>query len=514
MRIPGRVLGIGLLALLGACTPDPSRSATVLKIANPAEPASLDPALVAGVPEVRVVSALFEGLTSLSGDSVVPCHARGWDISPDGLIWTFHLALHRWSDGTQVTASEYVWAWNRATVPALGAAYADLFDCMLGAKERRKDGITPLGARAPDDSTLVVTLAHPVPFLPLLLAQPVTFPVPRRAVERFGSRWTRPEHILTNGPYRLAWWKPWRSILAVARQDRGEKAGIDSLLFLPVEDALTAWQMSRAGQVDWLFQLPLSRLKPAQARPGFHSTPQFGTYFFRINVTRKPFDDVRVRQALQAAMPREDLVRYVTSAGELPARRLVPAIGTYPRSDSVRTDFVTARRLLREAGFPGGQGFPRFEILFNSLDLHRRIAEVVARTWHDSLGLDVGLLNYEWKSYLEAMKGLDYAVARGAWVGDYLDPQTFLDVFRSTSGNNRTGWKNAGFDSLLDLSVKSQGQERLEILKQAEGRLLEDAALIPVYFYRNLEWRNPRIEGIVENPMGLYDWTRARWRQP
>lgn len=510
-RLPAFALIATLLPLLG-CGQDPSRSPGVLKLANTAEPASLDPHLAAGIPEVRILTALFEGLTRLSGDSAVPAQALRWETAPDRLHWTFHLRPARWSDGTPLTARDYVWSWNRAVLPATAAPYADLLEVVAGAKARRKNGTDTLAVRAPDDSTLEVELDHPTAFLPLLLAQPIAWPVPRQAIERFGAGWTAPEHFVGSGPWRLSWWHPYRSILAVRRVDRREPH-IDSLLFLPVEDALTAWQMSRAGQVDWLFQIPLSRLAAAAARTGFVSTPQYATYFYRFNVSRKPFDDPRVRRALSLAVPRRELVRYVTAAGEEPAQGLLPALAGRTRPP-LETDVAQARRLLAEAGYPGGKGLRPFEILYNSLDLHRRLAEAVARTWKDSLGLEVRPLNYEWKSYLEAVKRLDYDVARGAWVGDYLDPSTFLDIFRSTSGNNRTGWKDPDYDSLLSRAARAAPQARPGLLDSAHARLLQGCPIAPVYHYRNLEWRNPRLTGIVENALGLYDWTLVRWRRP
>ena len=512
MRRGGSGILLAALALLG-CRPDPTRSPNVLKLANIAEPASLDPARVAGMPEARIATALFEGLTRLSGDSARPDEARSWDVSGNGLVWTFHLVPRTWSDGHPVTARDYVWSWNRAAAPAMAAPYAESFKIFRGGAERLKNGRDTLLVRAPDDSTLQLELAQPTPILPQLLAQPVMFPVERAVVERFGDSWTDPVHFVCNGPWRLGWWHPYRSLLAVARRDRSERPGIDSLLFLPVEDPLTAWQMSRAGQVDWLFQLPLSRQKIALRRPGFRSTPQYATYFYRLNVTRRPCNDRRVRQALQLSLPREAITRFVTGSGEEPATGLVPASPRYRPAGTVKTDFVKARALLAQAGYPGGRGFPKLEILYNSLDLHRRIAEVVVKTWRDSLGIPATLVNYEWKSYLEAMEKLDYQVVRSSWVADYLDPQSFLEIFRSGSGNNRTGWKSRSYDSLLDLAL-SQPSRRQELFRKAEALLLDEAPILPVYVYRNLEWRNPRLTGIAESPLGLYDWTRVRWSRP
>jgi oligopeptide transport system substrate-binding protein len=505
------IVAVATLGLLG-CGRDPSRNPNVLKLANMAEPASLDPALAAGVPEIRILASLFEGLTRLSGDSAAPANARAWETSPDQLRWTFHLRPARWSDGKALTARDYVWSWNRATLPQTAAPYADLLDVVGGARSRRKTGTDTLAVRARDDSTMEVDLDHPVAFLPLLMAQPITWPVPRHVIDSFGSHWTDPKHFVGNGPWRLAWWHPYRSILAVRRSDRNEPR-IDSLLFLPVEDAQTAWQMSRAGQVDWLFQIPLSRLKTAPSRLGFVSAPQYATYFYRFNATRKPFNDPRVRRALSLAIPRRELVRFVTAAGEEPAQGLLPPLGGRILPP-LETDIPAARRLLAQAGFPAGKGFPAFEILYNSQDLHRRLAEVVARTWQDSLGITARPLNYEWKSYLEAVKRLDYSVARGAWVGDYLDPSTFLDIFTTTSGNNRTGWNDALYDSLLARAGRSAPILRMARLDSAHARLLQECPIAPVYHYRNLEWRNPRLAGIAENALGLYDWTLVHWRTP
>ncbi len=402
-----------------------------------------------------------------------------------------------------------------------GAAYTE------AARRFGVDG----GVFAKDSHTLVVELNAPTPYFLELTAFYSFYPLPRWAVERSSRDWFLPKTIVGNGPFRLVSWQVGSRI----RLERSptywgkDEVRLSSVEALSVENLTTALNLYLTGEVEWLpHQTWPQDLGPdLKQREDFYVGAAFAVYYYRINTTRKPFNDVRVRKALNLAIDREQITRDVLAMGQKPARLFVPPdlAGYDPPESTLRYDVAEARKLLAEAGFPEGKGFPKFGILYNTMEAHKKIAEVVADQLRRNLNINVTAYNQEWQSYQESQRSLDYDLARAAWVGDYQDPNTFLDLWLTNGGNNQTGWGNPVYDqllaaaadvekfleapeSLLDhvkerarletLLAASRGAQeadprlaamtrlRAQLLAEAESILINDELpIVPVYHYVN-----------------------------
>ena len=475
-----------------------------------AEPETLDPALMTGLLEARLAAALFEGLTVYDPRdlSARPGVAESWDVSPDRRTYVFHLRRGAWSDGEPVTAQDFVYSWRRVLSPATGAQYAyQLYDYIDKAKEfyegKTRD-FGQVGIRALDDHTLCVRLRAPTPYFLDLTSFMTYLPVNRKCVETYGNHWTRPEHIVTNGPFLLSVWRLNEKIRLVKnpRYWDARNVRVRTIDALAVESRNTAFNLYATGAADLITAVPLPLIDLLRTRPDFHSSAALTTYFYRFNVTRPPLDDARVRKALALAINREAIVRHITRGGEIPALTFVPpAMPNYRGPDGLPYDLPRARRLLAEAGYPGGRGFRQIEILFNTSEAHRDIAEVVQQMWSKGLGVRVVLQNQEWGAYMHSMKSLDYDVARSGWIGDYTDPNTFLDMFVTGGGNNRTGWSNARYDALIRKATREPDEaKRMRLLSEAERILVEEGAPIaPIYFAASQMMYRPEVRGVYPN---------------
>lgn len=476
---------------------------------------TLDPALMTGQPEHRIANAIFEGLTTRSpnGAEILPGVAESWEVSPDGLRYTFRLRDCVWSDGTPVTAGDFVYSWRRALDPAMGAAYyAYQLFYLRGAEEFNAGKLrdfSRVGVRAPDQKTLVVELKTPTPFFLYLTSFYTLFPVNRACVEKHGELWTRPGKIVGNGPFILTEWVTSRRIRLAKNprywdRDRVRLATVDAL---PTENEATAFNMYMTGEADWVdgAGIPLHLIDLLRRRPDFHKTTILVTYFYRFNVTRPPLDDRRVRRALDLAADKQRIVDKILRAGQIPATTLVPpSMPRYRSPEGLGYDPAEARRLLAEAGYPGGKGFPRTSILFNTSEAHKQIAVEMQAIWKENLGIQVELENQEWGTYLNTESTLDYGISRAGWVADYPDPNTFLDMFVTGGGNNRTGWGSPRYDALIAAAGRERGEgRRMELFREAERILVVDEVpIMPIYFYVSLNLYNAnRIGGIYPNPL-------------
>lgn len=364
-----------------------------------------------------------------------------------------------------------------------------------------------VGIRATGDLTLEIRLANPTPyFLSLLGFYPLS-PVNRECVERYPfPLWTRPEHLVSNGPFLLHSRRIRDRVRMVKNPTYwdAENVHLNVVDALAVESAATALNMYMTGEVDFIKSVPVTAVQEllAQNREDFQPTEYFGTYYYRLNTTRAPLDDPRVRRALNMAIDKRSIVENVTRAGQIPARGLVPP--NLPGYESALCDDYNpeeARRLLAEAGYPGGRGFPSgFQLMYNTNDMHQSIAELVQSQWKRELGIDVEIRGQEWAAYLSRQKNLEYWVSRAAWIGDYLDPNTFLDMFVTGGANNQTGWGNPEYDRLISAaSVETDPQKRLEMLHQAEVILMDQMPIIPVYFYVTISMQRPYVKGWYHN---------------
>lgn len=518
-----------IVAALAGCGGRETRVASgtrdgVLHVGNGAEPEGLDPHLVTGVPEHRVLSALFEGLVNLDPETLdpVPGAAERWSMSDDGLVYTFELRREaRWSDGSPVTAGDFLYAWRRILEPSLASKYATMLHCIQNARAYNEGALTDfeaVGVRAIDDHRLEVTLEQPTPYFLSLHIHYTWFPVQRAAVERHGAmtsrdgRWTRPGNLVGNGPFRLERWDPDRLLTVVKNEHYwdADNVRLKEIRFYPVKDLLTEDRMFRTGELHLTENVPLSRVEVYQ-REGWDALqikPYLGVYYFRVNVTRPPFDDARVRRAFSMAVDRTALVERVVKAGRQPAAHYVPPdTGGYTGTAAVAFDVEGARRLLAEAGYPEGRGLPPIELLYNTSENHKQIAEALQQMWRQHLGAEVSLLNQDWKVYLTSMDNLDYSLARSGWIADYNDPYNFLECFLTGNGNNRTGYSSAEYDALLrEAEGTLDPRTRYALLDRAETLLLEDAPIVPIYFYTRVYLKSPDIRGYRANNLGYIAW--------
>jgi len=489
----------------------------ILLLGNGTEPATLDPQLASGQPEHLIFHAIFEGLIAplpANPDGNGPGAAKEW-THDQFTTWTFTLQPDgKWSDGTPVTSADFLYAYQRILSPQLGADYANMLYPMLNAEEyhsgRLKD-FTKVGVKALGDHTLQITLKGPAPYLLSMLKHYAWFPVPRHVIEKHGkmddrgnTRWTRPANMVCNGPFKLKSWRVNQTV-EVERNPHywdAAKVKLNGIVFLPIVSDTTEERAFLDGQLHATLTVPLSKIpgyREAKS-PYFHSDPFLCVYFYRFNVTKKPFDDPRVRRALALAVDRESITRNILRAGQKPATGLTPpgTVAGYQTPDIMRFDPAEARRLLAEAGFPEGRGFPAFDILINTSEAHRALAEAVQAMWKQHLGIPARVLNQDWGVYLESQRNLDYQVCRAAWVGDYLDPSTFLTMWQTGDGNNNTGWSNSRYDELIGRSYREgDATKRLQILNEAETLMLNEAPILPVYWYTHSYLMRPEVKGLL-----------------
>ncbi|HXJ75184.1 MAG TPA: peptide ABC transporter substrate-binding protein [Candidatus Dormibacteraeota bacterium] len=518
--LPGS-LALALATLLFGCLREDPRADLV--IINNVEPGSLDPATAIGIEEMRIVTALFEGLTRVDPVTAraIPGLAERWSTSPDGRTYTFFLRPKaRWSTGEPIRAADVLYSWFRVLDKSTASDYAgQLFylknaEAFYNGKCDRKE----VGLRALDDDTIEVQLINPTAYFLDLCALPVLAVVPRHVIERLGDRWLRARPLSVNGPYQLEDWRVNTKVRLRKNPRYWDAAQTRSELvdLLPISNPSAAFNLYQAREADIIWDkdvVPAELLEVLRTAPDYHSFTYLGTYFLRINVTRKPFDDLRVRQALALVIDKERIVRNLRKSGEPVANHLVPpgTLNAKPPS-GLPYDPERARRLLKQAGYPGGQGFPAFEYFFDSAGggaslIHGQIGVELQQMWQRGLGLKVGLRRMEKKVFLRAQSALQYDVSRSSWIGDYNDPTTFLDLFLSNNGNNRTGWKNPSYDHFLQqASTQTDLDTRATLLQQAETLLVRDEVpLIPLFFYNGFNYYNPdRIQGIHTNILDLH----------
>ncbi|MCS7239111.1 MAG: peptide ABC transporter substrate-binding protein [Thermoguttaceae bacterium] len=581
---------------------------------NLGEIKTVDPALVTGASEGRVVEALFEGLTTWNPRDLSPQPgvASKWEVSADGLTYTFYLRPEaRWSDGTPVTAEDFVWSFQRFLHPETAAEYAAELWYIVGAKKytagqvelgdpvevelttkptdalpfsrgdivrgqligvsdrsgtkflpqwndrlsteadsipvdslaepvywvlvdgqvRRfqKRAVAPgaidyrwllydfqaVGIRAIDRHRLQIRLRHPVPYFLSLMGFYPFSPVPRHCVERYGyPEWTKPGKIVTNGPYVLQFRRIRDRIRLVKNPYYWNKDNVrlEVVDILAVESYTTNLNLYFTGQVDWIPTVPAEVVAELrQSRPQeLRVHPLLGTYYYLLNTARPPLDDVRVRRALALAINREEIVEKVTRGGQRPLCSMVPEVIShyvpgYTPQRGPGFDVDEARRLLAEAGYGKDRPFPPIDILYNTSEAHQAIAELIQAQWQRHLGIRVGLRNQEWAAYLSSRRQGEFYVARAGWIGDYVDPITFLDMFSGESPLNNTRWNHPEYNRLLE-EARQEGnpERRLKILEKAERILMDELPAIPLYQYVSQNLVRPYVQGFYDNPKDFH----------
>jgi len=517
-----------LYPLLAGCAERQPRADLV--IANGAEPESLDPAVATGQPDLRAIAALFEGLTRYNAQSgePEPGWAERWEISPDGRRYKFFLRANSvWSNGEPLTAEDFVYSWRRALDPATAAEYAGQLFYVKNAEAFRAGKLADpaaLGVRALDARALEVELAEPTAFFLSLCAFQTLAVVPRDVIERLGDRWLMQRPLKVSGAYTLEAWRLNDKIRLRKNPRYWDAANTELAVvdLLPLTSPATALNLYETHAVDLVWDkslVPTELVERLLKRPDFHTFPYLGSYFVRFNVTRKPFDDARVRKAFTQVIDKRRLVEKITKGGEKPARTHVPpGTANYRPPEGLAYDPTAGRRWLAEAGYPGGKGFPNVVYLYNAGRGGGRqddqLAIELQAMWQAELGVTVELRAMEWKTYLAAQNKLDYELCRSSWVADYNDPNTFLDMFMSNNGNNRTGWRSERYDQLLrEANKQTDLAQRAALLRRAEQLLVEeDVTIAPLYFYAGFNYyRTNELAGIYPNVIDQHPLNAIRW---
>lgn len=519
------LLTLVISALLSACGTGESNVTQgnregILHYGNGAEPQGLDPHVVTGVPENHLIRALFEGLAVKNPITLEPEPgvAERWTFNEDRSVITFYLNPNaKWSNGEQVTAHDFVWSWNRALHPETGNLYAYMLYPVKNAEAYAKGDVnefSEVGVKALDETTLQVTLNAPTPYFIQLMDHYSTFAVHPETLLKFGKMtdrftpWTRVGNIVSNGAFVLEDWALNRHIKMIKNQEYWDKdnVSLNGVVFYPTENEVSEERMFRVEQLHRTEGVPLDKVPVYRAIPEspYMQDPYLGTYYYLVNIDRPPVDDVRVRQALSMSLDREQLARTVMQEVVIPAYSITPP-GTLGYQPPKLFDFdpEKARQLLAEAGYPNGEGWPGLEIIYNTNEAHRKIAVAVQQMWKKYLNVDITISNQEWKVYLNAVSQRDFQVARRGWIGDYVDPNNFLDLFITDGGNNNTGFANDYYDEMiLQLAPRAPTEEeRFAIFHEAETLLMQQMPIIPIYTYATRHLVHPSVEGMSANLM-------------
>ena len=514
------ILSITLIFLIGCSeniSPvDSGLEQQIYHHGNGSEPQGIDPHIVTGVPEHHILISLCEGLTipnpnPKGSDGYIPGTAESWSISDDGKEYIFKLNKNaKWSNGDPVTADDFVWSWKRILTASLGSQYPDMLYYLVGAYEYHNgqiDNFDEVGVKALDTHTLKVNLKNPTPFFIGLLSHYSTWPVHKETVLKHGDiddrngEWTRPGNFVCNGPFQLKTWELNNKIVVEKNPHYYDASMVrlNEIHYYPVSNVMTEDRMFRAGQLHLTSSMPTQKcpIYIEEKNPNLKIDPYMGTYFYRINTENETLSDVRVRKALAYSIDRQLLVDKVTQCGQIPAYSFTPpGSNGYQPSTEIPYDPVLAKQLLAEAGYSSDNPFPKLEILFNTNEGHRKVALAIQQMWQNELGIEVELVNQDWKVYLSREMVGDFQISRAGWIGDYEDPNTFLDLMRPNRGNNKTGWENMEFDALVEEANTINDQDkRYELLNEAEKILIDNMPIIPLYTYVRVYQLSPDVKG-------------------
>ncbi|QIR28111.1 ABC transporter substrate-binding protein [Kluyvera genomosp. 3] len=517
------LLAMGLAGAAQAATvPEGTQLADKQELvrSNGNEPASLDPHKVESDVEFNIISDLFDGLVAVKPDgSIEPRLAESWE-NKDNTVWTFHLRPGiTWSDGSPITAQDVVWSWQRLVTPATASPYAsypgnmhimNAADIALGKK-------TPdtLGVKAINDTTLEVTLTQPTSAFLAMLAHPSMVPLDKVLIARYGDKWVKPEHFVGSGAYHLSQWVVNERIVAERnpRYWNDKQTVINKVTYLPIRSEAADVNRYKAGEVDIVYTLPINQFSQLKKTLGSEVdvSPQLATYYYEFNTTKAPFNDARVRRALNMALDKDIIADKVMGQGQRPAWVISqPEIGgvklngpdyaSWPRDKRI----AEAKKLLAEAGFNDAHPLS-FNLLYNTSESHQRVAIAASSMWKKNLGVEAKLQNQEWKTMLDAMHTGNFDVVRYAWIADYDDASTFLNTFRTSDSENTAKYSNPDYDAaLLDAAKTQDAAQRARDYQKAEDLLARDVPAIPVYHYVRTHLVKPWVGGFTPDRLGYY----------
>lgn len=478
---------------------------------------TLDPHKSSAQWENIVIGDMIIGLTTDDAEGKpVPGMATSWETDATGTVWTFHLGDYVWSDGTPVTANDFVYALRRIQRPEIASQYASMLWLIKNAEKVNSEELPPeeLGARAIDDKTLELTLEYPAPYLPGLLTHYTTFPVPEHIVEQYGDAWIQPENIVVNGPYKLVYWRTGDQLVAEKNPTGfgAAEACFDRVAYFEIENEAAYENKIAAGEMDINNQFSGPRMKEIEEKfPGWVRTyPGLLTTYWTFNQTVAPFNDVRVRKALSLALDREFMVRNVMTPGFEPAYAMVPpGISNYDierpyvaMKDMSRADrLAEAKRLLEEAGY--GPGKPlKFEFIHRSTGDNPKAAPVAQQNWAEiAPWVQPVIVKQDTKVLYARLRQTDFQVADAAWLADFDDPINYLYLLQSTTGQQNYGkYANPEYDALLAQSNQEQDPaKRAELFAQAEKLMLEEYPITPMWIQVTQNLVDPTLTGWVDN---------------
>lgn len=513
--------------LTGCASNQPVTPTKAMKITYNAgaEPKTLDPGLFTGVPESHIGTALFEGLTRIGeGQKVMPGIAESWTVSPDGTVYTFKLRDAKWNNGDPLTAEDFKYSWLRALSPELASEYSYQLYYIKGgeAYNSKKGTADAVGIKVIDPKTLEVTLEAATPYFLALTAFQTYYPVNKKNVEANKDWSLNPATFISDGPFKMKEWKHNDEVVAVKSDTYWDAKNVklSEVDFKLIDDGKAALTAYEAGDLDGTDNIPIPDIQRLRDSKVLKTAPYIGTYFYRFNVTKKPFDNVKVRQALSMAIDRKMLIDQVTKGGQIPAYAYTPPgmVDVAPGSDFrqtggdfIKEDIPAAKALLAEAGYPDGKNWPAdVTILYNTSASHKLIAEAIQNMWKTNLGIDVKLRNEEWAVYLDSQSKLNFDISRAGWIGDYADAMTFMDMFVTKGGNNETGWSNADYDNQIAIAKKTGDESvRIPAMHAAEKILMDQMPIMPIYYYVNNFVLKDNIKGAFRSSLGPIDFKLA-----
>ena len=503
---------------------------------------SIDPALNSAVDGANYILFAFDNLLKMDKDGkVVPGLAEKYEVSDDQLTWTFHLRDGlKWSDGSALTANDFVYSWQRLVDPSVAAPYAQT---VLGMVEGYDDAIgrpdadgnttvdpdpTKLKVEATDDKTLVVHMAKPTPYFDKLAAFVSLSPVKKDVVEANPDGWSiDPKTYISTGPFKLTGWEPGSYLMFEKNENYWDADSIklDGIKCLLMQDQNAAFSAYESGDALMIKEVPTQEITTLKERSDFHIDPILGTYYLDLNNTLDEFKDSRVREALSLALDRKYISETITSGTYTPASGFVSEGVTdwdgsawqdhitdksvYINIDDHEANLAKAKELLKEAGYENGVGLPEMVYSTNDASYHKKIAEYLQQAWGE-LGLKVDVNIVEWKSFTPQRRSGNYQIARDGWVMDYNDPSNILELALTGNGNNNSKYSNPEFDGLMNkAATEKDPQTRFGYLHQAEDLIMKDTAMVPLLYYNDFYLQSDKITGSWHSPDGFWHFEYA-----
>ncbi|MCI8613619.1 peptide ABC transporter substrate-binding protein [Parablautia intestinalis] len=510
----------------GAEAPATASGEKILSVQVGPDPETIDPALNSAVDGGNMLLHSFECLLTVDQDGkLAPGQAETWETSEDGLTWTFHLRDGlKWSDGTDLTANDFVYSWKRVCDPMVAAPYAETVLAMVEGYDKAITGdLDALQVVAQDDSTLVVTLNAPCSYFGSLAAFATLSPVQQATIEANGDAWaTSAETYISNGPFYVSEWVPGSYILMSKNPNywNADAIKLDGIKWNLIEDANASYSAYQTGEVLFIKDVPTEEIPSLEGNADFYVDPIIGTYYLSLNTQREPFNDPLVRKALSLAIDREYVAGTLMQGTYTAASNFMGpgwidtdgsqfvdnANGGQPYIDVTNheANVEEAKKLLADAGYPDGEGFPSISYSTNDAGYHKVVAEYLQQAWGE-LGIDLTVDIVEWASFTPMRRNGDYDSARNGWVGDYSDPSNMLDLLYSTNGNNDGKFNNADYDAAMETSRTTlDAAERSEALHTAEDILMEETGCIPVAYYNDFWLQSDKITGSWHSPYGYW----------